>query len=242
MRAKAKGFVYAVGWAWGEPVKIGVAANVARRLERLQSGNHVTLSVLWQSALLDDPFAIEAQLHNAYRAHNVRGEWFHVPDLNAEALSAAVEGAHVAVRMLPEPDEASKAAASACAFLLDRLRREGLPIEDAIGSLASSSGLGRSTIWALRYRPPSQIMITPYASIVAELWRVMGQPPFDSGTIPPAEDVLAVLRGENAPPRKPPRDLQKLTALTGKLAAAISEAEAALGNSINTTQTQGEAE
>jgi hypothetical protein len=222
------GFIYAIGTEWNAPVKIGVAVNIARRLESLQSGNHVTLSLLWQSGLLDDPFAVEAQLHNAFRPHLVRGEWFHVPGLSSDVLSAAVEGAHTAIRMFPTPDEPSKAASDACAFLLKRLCREGLSNEDAIGSLANSSGLGRSTIWALRYRPPTQITMGPYIAITAELWRVTGNTAFGSDP-PAADDVMAVLRGEAPRPRRTMRDLSKLTELTEKLREEFLEAMARKG-------------
>lgn len=187
-----------IGVDWVRPVKIGVASDVSRRLDRLQAGNHLQLTTLWQSELLDDPFAVESMLHNAYEPHRIRGEWFSIPDFSSDAIVAAVAGARAAARLFPEPDAESRAAVSACLFLLGVCLRQGMGIEEAIGSVAASSGLGRSTVWALRYRPPTQIMIMPYARIVADLWRVLGRPEFDHMGIPRPEDVTAAVSAAEA--------------------------------------------
>lgn len=229
MTKGVSGFIYAVGVDWTGPIKIGVAVDTVRRLERLQSGNHLTLQLLWQSDLLEDPFSTEAQLHQAFAEHRVRGEWFQIPDISGERLAETVAAARKVPRRR-EPDEPTAAAVKACRFLLDKLVHEQrLSLEDAIGRLASASGVGRSTIWSLRYRPPKEITTAPYANIVAELWRATGRPPFGIETMPLPEDVQAALRGEPVAARSASPDLEKLTALTDKLEAALGIAPSRTG-------------
>lgn len=82
-------------------------------------------------------------------------------------------------------------------------------------------GVPAQTFWALKYRPPKDLLTSIYMRLYAAYYTE-------------CERQEAKLRYE----------LEMAKALEGgaSLAAAISEAEAALSGSINTTQTQGEAE
>jgi DNA-binding transcriptional regulator YiaG len=68
------------------PIKIGVASNLRRRLQMLQTGCPVPLVVL---AITDGGREKEAELHLAHRADLVRGEWFKP----SPAVLASVEAA-----------------------------------------------------------------------------------------------------------------------------------------------------
>ena len=69
------------------PIKIGIAADPARRLESLQVGNPVALRLL---AHRPGALELEMDLHRRLAAFRIRGEWFNaVPDVMAEVEKAA---------------------------------------------------------------------------------------------------------------------------------------------------------
>lgn len=180
------GFVYVVGVDWHGPVKIGVAIDVVRRIDRLQSGNHLKLSVLWQSERLTDPFAVETLLHQRFAAWLVRGEWFHIDGLSVETIAGAVADVAGEVRDQRVVDKETLACSQAVVAMIDRLRRvEGMSTEDALGQIAVDTGLGRSTIWSLRYRPPFAVTVGVYAAVAALVYRLAGRAPFETYDIPP---------------------------------------------------------
>lgn len=75
--------------AEGSPlVKIGFASNPKKRLASLQTGQPMTLSLLWST-----PGNYEDALHEAFADRRVRGEWF---DLEAIGDPVAVVQAVVA--------------------------------------------------------------------------------------------------------------------------------------------------
>ena len=57
------------------PVKIGYATNVLYRVSNLQTGNPERLTLILE-ARVPDPAALEAELHDRFCAHRIRGEWF----------------------------------------------------------------------------------------------------------------------------------------------------------------------
>lgn len=63
--------VYFVRAETGGPVKIGYAADPARRLHSLQTGNHQTLVILATTKLYS-----EKTFHKVYEPHRMHGEWF----------------------------------------------------------------------------------------------------------------------------------------------------------------------
>lgn len=72
--------VYFIQAGAGGPIKIGLAADVAKRLAALQVGNPHKLSIL--GVIRCDAADIEASLHRMYRAERLSGEWFNpTPDL-----------------------------------------------------------------------------------------------------------------------------------------------------------------
>lgn len=214
-------YLYAIGTTWAEPFKIGVASNVPRRLERLQSGNHRQLSILWQSSPLKDAFAVEAAVHGELSARRVFGEWFLVPDASKQMLHDLAQRHGAAVRENPRRDESSVAAASACRVLLDRTgRRDRLSSEDAIGALAARLGVGRSSVWALKYRPPNDLYMSLYLAIARALWTEAGKPPFDLDNIPTPNELKKAADDLALPPTPARR-------------ALIAETEALLGQGQN---------
>lgn len=58
--------------------KIGIANNVERRLEELQVGNPVELFIVCKFFFKSRKVAnkVEKSLHNRFKDHRVRGEWF----------------------------------------------------------------------------------------------------------------------------------------------------------------------
>jgi hypothetical protein len=65
-------FVQAVG---GGPIKIGHAANVAARVDRLQTGSPAPLRVL--AVILGAGVSAETSLHQRFAHLRAHGEWFH---------------------------------------------------------------------------------------------------------------------------------------------------------------------
>ncbi len=60
------------------PVKIGVAKNIQRRLEALQTANYEKLLLIAQIECANraEAYNIESYLHKELSNRNIRGEWF----------------------------------------------------------------------------------------------------------------------------------------------------------------------
>lgn len=60
------------------PVKIGVAANVEKRLVELQTGNPSELILMYKIPMNSraHAYSIEAKLHREFKKHCIMGEWF----------------------------------------------------------------------------------------------------------------------------------------------------------------------
>lgn len=86
LRTAKKGFVYAI--SSGEHVKIGLAANVKRRILGLQTSCPTALSVInaWEH---HDAERMERLLHRKYRKFRTSGEWFRLSEELIEGLRAA---------------------------------------------------------------------------------------------------------------------------------------------------------
>ncbi|MFD9496856.1 GIY-YIG nuclease family protein [Streptomyces sp. NPDC060005] len=65
--------VYLMGAESLDLVKIGTTTDVTRRLRTMQTGLPLTLSVLWTC---EGGRELEQALHQEFRKHNRRGEWF----------------------------------------------------------------------------------------------------------------------------------------------------------------------
>lgn len=71
----ARGFVYFVLDATAEQIKIGHAKDPHARHRSLQVGNPNEIHLLgWIKQRV--PVALERELHERFKAHRVRGEWF----------------------------------------------------------------------------------------------------------------------------------------------------------------------
>ena len=59
-------------------IKIGIAADVGKRLYDLQTGNHLQLNVMatWRVESFRKARHIENCAHKAFRRHKIRREWF----------------------------------------------------------------------------------------------------------------------------------------------------------------------
>lgn len=79
-------YVYFIQAGENGPVKIGVANNVNGRLDQLQTGNHLKLTILKKIKYLSksNSYHIEGQLHHKFRKYRIRGEWFKPIILNGE--------------------------------------------------------------------------------------------------------------------------------------------------------------
>lgn len=58
------------------PIKIGQAKFIDKRLSELQIGCPYELALIGH-AMVDDASLVEGRLHDAFREHRIRGEWFH---------------------------------------------------------------------------------------------------------------------------------------------------------------------
>lgn len=78
---------YVVGMEGSDLVKIGYAADPKKRLQSLQVGQPAALGLLW--CTVGD---FEAELHQAFEAYRVRGEWFDLTPLGdaVEVIQQAV--------------------------------------------------------------------------------------------------------------------------------------------------------
>jgi hypothetical protein len=235
-----RGFVYVIGTAWTEPFKIGVANNVERRLEALQSGNPLQLSILWQSSKVLDHFQFEADLHARFGAFRIRGEWFLVPDAGPALFDEAADTFQATARKPRKgvQHETCAVCVAAVRGMIDELQHgtSRLTIEDAIGVIAARTGLGRSAVWRLHYRPPTDVSISTYEAIIRAVWEEKGLPSFQHYDIPMPDEVEGVLAGKPARQRKskPPLSLEEMTSLTDQLiqvrhALAVEQAEALVG-------------
>ena len=70
-------FLYIIGAVPNGPVKIGVSNNVEKRLLALQTGFHLTLSVIkkWKVQAAG-AYRIEKLSHIQLHEHRLQGEWF----------------------------------------------------------------------------------------------------------------------------------------------------------------------
>lgn len=79
---------YLIGAEGSRLTKIGKANNPKARMESLQTGQPMTLSLLWAC----DGY-YEGKLHRRFKDYRVRGEWFDLTPLGdpVEVVAAAVE-------------------------------------------------------------------------------------------------------------------------------------------------------
>lgn len=89
--------VYVVGAGAGEPVKIGIASDVAGRLLQLQTGSSRRLRIyFYRSANYEHAATIERWTHEQFAHARVAGEWFKV---NADDVVQFVLQAFADVRL-----------------------------------------------------------------------------------------------------------------------------------------------
>lgn len=72
----------------GEPVKIGTAKDVAKRIENIQAGSFQKLYlVCW----FEGDGQLERELHDELAEHRIRGDWFEMCLAVREAFRARIE-------------------------------------------------------------------------------------------------------------------------------------------------------
>jgi len=71
-------YVYFIRAGHTGPIKIGVASNVDRRLDTLQTGNHMELFLVAKIKCQSKThaYSIENALHKKFKGKRIRGEWF----------------------------------------------------------------------------------------------------------------------------------------------------------------------
>lgn len=72
-RAAPIGTVYAIQSVDGGPIKFGYSDNVPKRLAQIQTNHHARLVVL---ATRPGRVVDEREIHRAFAAHRLNGEWF----------------------------------------------------------------------------------------------------------------------------------------------------------------------
>jgi hypothetical protein len=75
---ETSGFVYLVKATTTSFYKIGVSKDCYKRLQTLQTGNPLELTII-ERIFSVDCIAIEKALHTYYEAYSIRGEWFDFP-------------------------------------------------------------------------------------------------------------------------------------------------------------------
>jgi hypothetical protein len=80
---RRQSYVYAIGGADQNFVKIGFSTDPKGRCRDLQTANPGPVGILWMA---DGGILRETALHEYFADHHVRGEWFGFPDGNAVAL------------------------------------------------------------------------------------------------------------------------------------------------------------
>ena len=80
-------YVYFIQGLDGSPIKIGRALNPEQRLKDLQVGHTDALRIL---AIVYDPKGrqFEAELHERFKSHKIRGEWFRPAPEIADFIAA----------------------------------------------------------------------------------------------------------------------------------------------------------
>lgn len=95
----SEGWVYFIGTKPGEPVKIGHTNNLEKRLIAIQNGNHREL-VLHAGVLVRLAGTVEGILHDRFRPHHLRGEWFRWSRGIGQLIRAVQRGCPVTLRGL----------------------------------------------------------------------------------------------------------------------------------------------
>ena len=72
-------FVYIIKNPLNDTVKIGVAQDVQKRLQQLQTGAGVELELLYQSIVCSNAYSIESDVHSHFADYRTFGEWYKVP-------------------------------------------------------------------------------------------------------------------------------------------------------------------
>lgn len=218
--------VYAIGTAWGEPIKIGVAKDVQSRFATLQAGNPANLRVLW-SMVCETPFVVEARLHAALKDRRIRGEWFSSEGMDAAAITALIEVAPADDRR--KPDAFSLACQAAVLWMIDaEARRAGVSKAAALRELSlRHAGLSEGLLWSFSYRPPQVADTEQYFSIVTALWCEAHLEPFGPLVNAPLADEVQELveRLKQSPlPDKTKRPAEYISRAERNVIAALSAA------------------
>ena len=61
-------------------IKIGVSNDVQKRLNTFRTGNDCQLELLYKSVVCSNSFNIEQSVHEYFKDHRVRGEWFKIDE------------------------------------------------------------------------------------------------------------------------------------------------------------------
>lgn len=72
-------FVYIIKNPLNDTVKIGIAQDVQKRLQQLQTGSGVELELLYQSVVCSNAYSIESDVHSHFADYRTFGEWYKVP-------------------------------------------------------------------------------------------------------------------------------------------------------------------
>lgn len=121
--------------------KIGIANDVAKRLNSIQTSNPFRVDLV-ASVVVDVPAELERTLHEAYAEKRTRNEWFELSDLDVCEIKQtfAQQG---------EPQEAAKPLKTATSF---RFSDEALRL---LGAISEKMGISQASVieMALREMP-----------------------------------------------------------------------------------------
>jgi hypothetical protein len=150
-------------------IKIGYAANVAKRFRALQTANSATLTLLGSVA---GTRAAERAIHRRLAAHRQDGEWFDdcppVRECMSLILSAGVEAVWTEIAQAARCPFVTEAAAIADVLWRYFDDHSGGDTASRMARTAIAIGLEANTLWRLRYRPRPNISVDEYYGLAEQ--------------------------------------------------------------------------
>ena len=156
------------------PIKIGYSTDPKRRIASIDSANHSDLEVI---GIVRGTEELEAQIHADLSRYRKCGEWFeptsglleYIQNILGELGSVDLSQTRRRLKIPKHEEEARDAAVHAATEMILMEWRNGVTTEKAISLVAKRTGLPKSEVWALRYRPPTRVTAGVYLAL-AKAW------------------------------------------------------------------------
>jgi len=168
--------LYVFGETWDGPVKVGVASDVAARLEVFRFKLPFK-PMLLLSRPHDDAYALEAHVHRALAEHRLNGEWFDGSAFGQDGVLSAINSFTGRTKLRNGPDEYSlQVGAWVRAIVEDVQRRTGCTTEGALPIVEAETGIRRTFLWSQMYRPAVRVFAADYFAAKAAFDSLPNEP------------------------------------------------------------------